>query len=169
SRTGNYPAKRFFDELMRKYFGEYQFVKQLTLPEVNIFEMTQVYVDQFQNRQVDFFIPQAGLIFEIDGKQHEASVDDKGRDEFTQTLGLKTIRFTTEEIATENQSFIGKMSSAVDHMRMIDRLEQEGILSPPNGLTLRDYRLAYNEGVDIGSPSIRLTAAIRFQLLVLEL
>ena len=169
SRTGNYPAKRFFDELMRKYFGEYQFVKQLTLPEVNIFEMTQVYVDQFQNRQVDFFIPQAGLIFEIDGKQHEASVDDKGRDEFTQTLGLKTIRFTTEEIATESQSFIGKMSSAVDHMRMIDRLEQEGILSPPNGLTLRDYRLAYNEGVDIGSPSIRLTAAIRFQLLVLEL
>lgn len=96
-------------------------------------------------------------------------MDDKGRDEFTQTLGLKTIRFTTEEIATESQSFIGKMSSAVDHMRMIDRLEQEGILSPPNGLTLRDYRLAYNEGVDIGSPSIRLTAAIRFQLLVLEL
>lgn len=169
TRTGNYPAKRFFDELITKYFDEYQFVKQLTLPEVNIFDMTQVYVDQFHNRQVDFFIPQAGLIIEIDGQQHEASVDDQSRDEFTQTLGLKTIRVTTEEIATENQSFIGKMSSVVDHLRMIDRLEQEGILSPPNGLTLQDYQLAYSEGVDTGSPSIRLTAAIRFQLLVLEL
>lgn len=61
------------------------------------------------------------------------------------------------------------MSSVVDHIRMIDRLEQEGILCPPNGLTLRDYQLAYTEGVDTGKPSIRLTAAIRFQLLVLEL
>jgi len=169
-RKENYPAKRFFDELITKHFGEYQFVKQLTMPEVNIFDMTQVYVDQFNNRQVDFFIPQAGLIIEIDGQQHEASAqDDEGRDEFTKTLGLKTIRFTTQEIATENESFIEKISAAVDHLKMVDRLEQEGILSPPNGLTLQDYRHAYNDGVDTSTPSIRLTAAIRFQLLVLEL
>lgn len=27
------------------------------LPEVQIYDMTQVYVEQFQNRQVDFYIP----------------------------------------------------------------------------------------------------------------
>jgi ATP-dependent DNA helicase RecQ len=57
-----YPAKHFFDELLPKYLGDYEFVKQLTIPEVKIFDMTQVYVDQFHNRQVDFFIPQVGLI-----------------------------------------------------------------------------------------------------------
>ncbi|WP_274876308.1 hypothetical protein, partial [Escherichia coli] len=56
--SGYYPAKRFFDELIPKYFGEYIFVKQLMLPEVQIYDMTQVYVEQFQNRQVDFYIPQ---------------------------------------------------------------------------------------------------------------
>ncbi len=169
-RNENYPAKRFFDELITKYFGEYKFVKQLTLPEVNIFDMTQVYVDQFNNRQVDFFIPQVGLIIEIDGQQHEASAQaDERRDEFTQTLGLKTIRFTTQEIDTENESFIEKISAVIHHLKMVDRLEQEGILNPPNGLTLQAYRLAYNAGVDTRAPSIRLTAAIRFQLLLLEL
>ncbi len=169
-RSGNYPAKRFFDDLITKYFGEYQFIKQLTLPEVNIFDMTQVYVDQFNNRQVDFFIPQAGLIIEIDGQQHEESLqDDQSRDAFTQTLGLKTIRFTTQEISTENESFRKKISATIDHLKMIDRLEQERILNPPNGLTLQDYRIAYSEGIDTSNPSIRLTAAIRFQLLILEL
>ena len=169
-RTGNYPAKRFYDEMITKYFGDYQFVKQLTLPEVNIFDMTQVYVDQFNNRQVDFFIPQAGLIIEIDGQQHEASLlDDESRDEFTHSLGLKTIRFTAQEIANENESFRKKITAAVDHLKTVDRLEQEEILTPPNGLTLQDYRLAYNDGVDTSAPSVRLTAAIRFQLLILEL
>lgn len=166
----NYPAKRFFDELIIKYFGEYQFIKQLIMPEVNIFDMTQVYVDQFNNRQVDFFIPQVGLIIEIDGQQHEASVlDDERREKFTKKLGLKTIRFTTEEIANENESFIEKVLTAIDHLKMVDRLEQEGILSPPNGITLRDYRTSFNDGVDTSAPTIRLTAAIRLQMLVLEL
>lgn len=170
ARTGNYPAKRFFYELIPKYFGEYAFVKQLTLPEVQIFDMTQVYVDQFHNRQVDFFISQVGLIIEIDGQQHKQSaVEDENRDAFTNTLGLKTVRFTTQEISTENQSFVNKVAIIVNHLRVIDRLEQEGVLNPPNGLTLQDYRRAYNEGIDTNNPCVRLTAAIRFQLLVLEL
>ena len=47
------PWKEFIDELIPKYLGSYRFVKQLTLPEVQIFDMTQVYVDQYHNRQVD--------------------------------------------------------------------------------------------------------------------
>jgi ATP-dependent DNA helicase RecQ len=169
-KSGNNPAKHFFDELVPKYFGEYNFVKQLILPEVQIFDITQVYVDQFHNRQVDFYIPQVGLIIEIDGQQHEgAASDDKNRDAFTNTLGLKSIRFTTKEISTENQTFISKAESIIDHIRIIDRLEQKGVLHPPNGISLQDYRSAYNEGIDTSSPYVRLTAAIRFQILILEL
>jgi ATP-dependent DNA helicase RecQ len=169
-KSGNNPAKHFFDELVPKYFGEYNFIKQLILPEVQIFDMTQVYVEQFHNKQVDFYIPHVGLIIEIDGQQHKGSAsEDKSRDAFTDTLGLKTIRFTTQEISTENQTFVSKVESIINHIRMIDQLEQKGVLCPPNGITLQDYRSAYHEGIDTSSPHVRLTAAIRFQILVLEL
>lgn len=170
TKSDEFPAKRFFDELIPKYFGEYAFVKQLTLPEVQIFDMTQVYVDKFNNRQVDFFIPQVGLIIEIDGLQHRQSKEiDLSRDKFTESLGLKTIRITTQEIASEGQEFLNKISCIIEHISRIDKLEQEGIQLPPNGITLQQYKNAYNNGVDKNSPSVRLTAAIRFQLLLLEL
>jgi ATP-dependent DNA helicase RecQ len=91
-RADKYPAKRFFDVLIPKHFGEYAFMRQLALPEVQIFDMTQVYVDRFNNRQVDFYIPQVGLIIEIDGPQHKETTEiDETRDAFTQSLGLKTV------------------------------------------------------------------------------
>lgn len=169
-KSGNFPAKRFFDELLPKYLGEYKFVKALVVPEVQIFDMTQLYVDQFQNRQVDFFIPQVGLIIEIDGAQHQRSMKaDAIRDSFAETLGLKTVRFATQEVASENNDFLQKMAMVCTHIEKIDNLERQGILSPPNGITLRDYRKVFEEGVDCADPRVRLTAAIRFQLLLLEL
>ncbi len=170
SSTGYSPAQRFFDEQIDAHFGDYRFIKQLTLPEVNILDMTQVYVEPFHNCQVDFFIPQAGLIIEIDGAQHEASAaEDDARDAFTQTHGLTTVRFTTEEVASENRSFLRKIDRLLTHLRTVDRLEQDGRLRPPNGLTLRHYRDAYCDGVAIENPALRLTAALRWQLLILEL
>jgi ATP-dependent DNA helicase RecQ len=169
-RTGDSPAQRFFDEQIDAHFADYRFIKQLTLPEVNIFDMTQVYVEPFHNRQVDFYIPQAGLIIEIDGPQHVATTDeDNSRDAFTRTHGLTTVRFTTEEVANENQSFHDKVGRVLAHLKMIDRLEQDGVLRPPNGLTLKDYREAYCKGVSTDDPALRLTAALRWQLLILEL
>ena len=92
----HFPARRFFDVLLEKYLDEYGFVKQLTVPEVQIFDMTQVYVEQFHNRQVDFFIPQVGAIIEIDGIQHKQMTQaDSARDQFTASLGLRTFRFST--------------------------------------------------------------------------
>ncbi|WP_221620868.1 endonuclease domain-containing protein [Aeromonas caviae] len=128
-QSGSYPAKRFFDELIPKYFGKYIFVKQLMLPEVQIYDMTQVYVEQFQNRQVDFYIPQVGLIIEIDGQQHQNSQQlDEMRDLFTETQGLKTVRFTVQELASENQSFISKINSIISHIQIVDGLERDGVL-----------------------------------------
>ncbi|MBE0471860.1 MAG: RecQ family ATP-dependent DNA helicase, partial [Methyloprofundus sp.] len=169
-KTEQYPAKRFFNELIPKYFGEYVFIKQLTIPEVQIFDMTQVYVDRFNNRQVDFYIPQVGLIIEIDGLQHRDSNEiDEGRDAFTRTFGLETKRFTTEEIASENQSFRDKITNILNRIQHVDTLEKQGILNPPNGLCLYHYKAAFSEGIEQSNANVRLTAAIRFQLLLLDL
>jgi ATP-dependent DNA helicase RecQ len=170
-KSGNYLACFFLEELMEKYLDDYAFVKQLTVPEVQIFDMTQVYVDQFQNRQVDLFIPQVGAIIEIDGAQHQNSIEfDQRRDEFAETLGLRTFRFTTADIASESEEFIDKMSALRNHIARIDTLEQEGILIPPNGLTLRKYAEMFESDIaDNLDPRLQLTAACRLQLLWLEL
>ena len=169
-KSAHYPAKYFFDKLLQNYLGDYKFVKQLIIPEVQIFDMTQVYVEQFHNRQVDFFIPQVGLIIEIDGSQHKQSEkNDTKRDAFTETLGLKTIRFTVQEVESENSGFNKKMKEVLAHIELVNNLEQEGSLMPPNGITLQDYKVAYKEGVVLSDPRVRLTATIRFQILLLEL
>lgn len=170
-RTSKYPAKHFFNRLLPKYLGEYSFIKQMIVPEVKIFDMTQVYVEQFHNRQVDFYIPHVGIIIEIDGQQHQSTtIDDEKRDIFVKTLGLKTFRFSTAEVQTENEIFLRKMESLCNYIRYIDRLEQEKKLIPPNGLTLGLYSEQYTLGkYDISDVRLRLTASVRFQLLLIEL
>lgn len=170
-KSDNYPARYFLEELMEKHLGYYAFLKQLTVPEVQIYDMTQVYVDQFQNRQVDLFIPHVGVVIEIDGVQHKSSAElDQRRDKFAETLGLRTFRFTTSEIAAENQTFLSTMGKLRNHIARIDTLEQEGILNPPNGLTLRKYaeKLISDEPDNL-DPRLKLTAACRMQLVFLEL
>ena len=169
-RKQSFPAKKFFDELLPRYLGEFAFLKQLTIPEAEISEITQLQVDRFHNQIVDFYIPHLGVIIEIDGKQHNDSrISDGERDGFNETLGLKTLRFTTEEITTESHQFIEKMALLRSHIEQIQKLESDGKIAPPNGITLDHYQQAYNTGVDIASSGTRLTATIRFQLLLLEL
>jgi ATP-dependent DNA helicase RecQ len=169
-KTQRNPTHRFLQDVLPKYLGEYAFIRQLIVPEVQIFDMTQVYVDQFQNRQVDLFVPHVGLIIEIDGAQHaESDAVDSARDAFTSKLGIKTVRISVQELESESNAFRSKIDEILSHIKRIERLEIEGSLTPPNGLTLSDYRLAYDQGVAPSDPRVRLTAAIRFQLLLLEL
>lgn len=169
-KAGYYPARKFYEELLGKHLGEYGFIKQLTVPEVEIFDMTQVHVDRFKNRQVDFYIPHVGVIIEIDGSQHaDTATSDMMRDEFTETMGIKTFRFTVSEVERESGSFLDKMAALRDYIGTIDQLEQDGIIAPPHGITLRDYKFSFDSGVDTSAPSIRLTASIRFQIILIEL
>ena len=170
-KGSNFPAKYFFEELMGRYLGEYAFIKQLTVPEVQIFDMTQVYVEQFQNRQVDFYIPQVGVIIEIDGPQHRKTTKtDTDRDQFTSGLGLRTFRFSTAEISTENEVFVEKMEELKLHISLVDNLEQRGFISPPNHITLQHYAREYQDQEPLRTDkSAQLTASCRFQQLLLEL
>ena len=169
-RNEHNPAAYFFDELLERNLGDYKFLKQLTVPEVKIFDITQAYVDQFLNKQVDFYVCQIGLIIEIDGTQHRDSADeDLRRDFFLAKHGLKVIRFTVNELYAEDESFHAKFAVIRDHCRTIEKLENDGLITPPGGLTLSGYKRAFCGEINTDDCRYKLTSAVRLQLLILEL
>ena len=169
-RNDHNPAAYFFDELLEKNLGDYKFLKQLTVPEVKVFDITQAYVDQFLNKQVDFYICQIGLIIEIDGSQHlDSSGEDLRRDFLLAKHGLKVIRFTVNELYAEDESFHAKFAEIRDLCRTIEKLENDGLITPPGGLTLSGYKCAFENDANREDCRYKLTSAIRLQLLVLEL
>ena len=57
------------------------------------------------NYIVDFFIPELGLVFEIDGSSHNDKVEyDAERDAFMENLNLKVIRILDLDIKKNIQS-----------------------------------------------------------------
>ncbi|MFO8101159.1 MAG: endonuclease domain-containing protein [Dehalococcoidia bacterium] len=73
---------------------------------------------------VDFYCPRAGLVIEIDGSQHFADdgiKNDRIRDEFMQSLGLKVVRFNNREVLMNIEGVLQRVD---DYCRQIP-------LSPP--------------------------------------
>ncbi len=53
------------------------------------------------NYIVDFFIPSAQLVIEVDGAQHAMEAheqSDKKRDEYLKSLGITVLRYTNKDI-----------------------------------------------------------------------
>ncbi len=70
---------------------------------------------------VDFFCPRAKLVIEVDGSQHSADEiveDDRIRDEYMMSLGLRVLRFTNTEVLAHIEG-------------VVESIEQEIPLSPP--------------------------------------
>ena len=63
------PARDFFERIIPNEFGEYAFVQSLIIPEIEINDICG-YNAEFVAQQVDFYLPQAKLVIEIDGSQH---------------------------------------------------------------------------------------------------
>ena len=115
----NFPAKRFFEDLIPKYLSEYKYIQQLIIPEFPINDITQVFVEDFIGQQVDFYLPQAYLIIEIDGGQHSPDKDSL-RDAHTNKYGIKTVRITTKDLDSESDIFISKINEI---KKRIDKVE----------------------------------------------
>ena len=79
-------AKDFFERIIPNEFGEYSFIQSLLIPEIQINEIIGEEDKNFINQQVDFYLPQAKLVIEIDGQQHKLDevtrVSDSTRDNF---------------------------------------------------------------------------------------
>jgi len=168
-RKNNYnPAQIFFDILIPKYFSEFPFFRQLLIPEVPINFITQIEVLEFAQQQVDFYIPQAFLIIEIDGSQHD-SVNDKARDNHLARFGIKTIRITTSEVEAENERFHGKLSQVKERIRQVTILQEEKKKKHLGLFSFNDYSTALNNPPNFNEPAYIATSILRFQILALEL
>ncbi len=164
STNNYYPAKEFFEELIPKTFGEFTFVQSLIIPEIEITTIVGEEVSDFVNQQVDFYLPQAKLVIEIDGQQHKlndvARISDRQRDNYLYSRGIATIRITTEEL--RNGQYISKVNLILEHLEQYKNL-------------LDNYRVSYskiktNSISEIEKQTKLLpTAVIRFQILLLEL
>ncbi len=168
---GNYfPAKRFFEELIPKYLPDYKFIQQLIIPEIPINEITQVEVDEFANQQVDFYLPQAYLIIEIDGTQHKKDIaKDKKRDKHTAKYGIETIRIKTSDLESENEVFLEKVNAIKERIEKAILSQKDRRTCDSTFISIEDYKTAFENGIDLSNSNYRATAIIRFQLLVLEL
>ena len=163
------PAKYFYEELLDKYLDDFSFVKNLILPEVKIFDITRVYEKSLSEQQVDFYLPQASVIIEIDGMQHlEQKESDEYRDAHTRKYGIETIRFTTSEIYSQNKEFLIKMKALKSRIQSV-LTESEYGESSNELISLANYRESYLNGVDVQNKFVIATAIIRIQLLILEL
>ncbi|AYL94253.1 DEAD/DEAH box helicase [Mucilaginibacter celer] len=164
-KESNYfPAKDFFEKIIPIHFGEFAFVKSLIIPEIGINDLVGEHNPDFTNQQVDFYLPQAKLVIEIDGQQHKADsltrVSDVTRDNYLNGKGIQTIRVTTNQL--RNHTYHAKIGEILDRLRRYEKL-------------LNYFREAcHKHETNTISEEERLTkllptAVIRFQVLLLEL
>ena len=65
---------------------------------------------------VDFYCPELNLVIEIDGDSHfsdEGKEKDTIRDSFMETLGIKVLRFTNEEVMKQTESVLERLFNLV--------------------------------------------------------
>lgn len=168
---GNYyPAKEFYETLVPKYLPNYAYIQQLLIPEVPINKITQVEVDEYANQQVDFYLPQAYLIIEIDGIQHEDTLKkDFRRDKHTAKYGIKTVRIKTADLREGNDKFKSAIKEIENRLDTVFNRQSERREKDTTFISLNEYKTALESGINLSNPNYLATAIIRFQILILEL
>ncbi|NBB19322.1 DEAD/DEAH box helicase [Runella sp. CRIBMP] len=100
-----YPAREFYEKIP-DLFEEWGFIQQLFLPETPFNKIIKDEDNQFVNQNVDFYLPQAKLVIEIDGQSHETNeselYNDRRRDEALIKNNINIIRITTKELRDNN-------------------------------------------------------------------
>lgn len=162
-----YPANKFLYELWPKYFSQdYITFNSLIIPEVKFEDITHVYDENLKNQQVDFYLPQASLIIEIDGSQHIGNKKDEYRDNYLKKYGLIVVRILTKDLECENNSF----KKSIEEIRSIisSRIKEDQIRKQTSQtlIGLGDY---LNQIKNLDDNTLISTAIIRMQLLILEL
>lgn len=159
-----FPAKTFLEQRIGEDLVGYEFIKQLIIPEIQINQITQQDDENFRHQCVDFFLPQANLVIEIDGQQHKRNVDrvvDSTRDNHLLLSNVITIRIDTNDLEERNNKYFEKIvqiKNQLDHYSRFLNLYKQ------------NFNLSLIEIPDeIKKTKLLPTAIIRFQILVLEL
>ena len=164
SADGTYnPARDFIERIIPNELGDLSFIKSMFIPEILINDIIGYDDPEFRNLQVDFYLPQACLVIEIDGSQHEEPKQralDSKRDEHLKRYGIETIRFKTSDLRSQNyQIGINKLKNRIERYMAC----------------IRPYSVAYSNAIgsvftdDEVKFKLIPTAIIRFQILLVEL
>ena len=159
-----FPARDFYENIITNEFGEYAFVQSMIVPEMSINEIIGVDNPKFRGQQVDFYLPQALLVIEIDGQQHKIHdpqrVSDFERDKYFRENGIETIRINTSEL--RNGSYKAKVQQILNRISQYSKRFNHYKSCTES---IAGGKLVEEEFRQILLP----TAIIRFQTLVLEL
>lgn len=159
-----FPAKTFLEERIQEDLSEYEFIKQLIIPEIEINQITQRDDEDFRYQCVDFFLPQANLVIEIDGQQHKEEVGrviDSLRDNHLTLSKVLTVRIDTKDLEGKNKIYFEKIEQIKNQL---DKYSSFLNLYKTN------FNLSLSEiPEEIKKTKLLPTAIIRFQVLILEL
>ena len=111
--TYNKALKPYAQKLRREMTREEQHLWYQFLKPQGIKAKRQQIISTFI---VDFYIPSAGIVIEIDGSQHyeqEAQIRDNERDAALDRLGLLVLRYSNSDI---NQRFRDVCEDILQHM-----------------------------------------------------
>lgn len=164
-KSNYYPARDFLYDLISQYLPDYSFIQQLILPEAEINEITQVDVANFNTQRVDFFLPQARLVVEVDGQHHKINdrtrIKDGLRDKHLAAYGVQTVRIDTRDLAARNAKFISRIEAIKNRLN-----EFHGVINHYRGPFDQSDKAYCNSAT---REKLLPTAIMRFQLLILEL
>lgn len=155
--AGYKPALDFLEMMDEARLDDWAFIPKLMIPEYPIFRLLgapDTLTDGSNDEQVDFYLPQADLVVEIDGGQHRERSQankDRARDRYLERFGILTLRLSTEALRAEGDEFL----AFIEKVRK--RCEESTRLQP--------YRAFASDRAAL-TPNIRydLTAAIRLQI-----
>lgn len=157
---GYNPALEFFEAILPIELRNWGFVQQLVVPEYPLFRQLEApgnLMSGPNEEQVDFYLPQADLVIEIDGGPHRAQRQawkDRDRDRHLERFGIMTLRLATSDLRAKNQTFHDFIAS------LRKRCEGSAALRPyRESVAARRY----------SAPSLRfdLTAIIRLQIAII--
>jgi len=159
-----FPARTFLEKRISEDLPEYEFIKQLLIPEIEINQITQRIDENFKHQCVDFFLPQANLVIEIDGQQHKEEVGrviDSIRDNHLTLSKVLTVRIDTKDLEQKNSTYFEKIEEIKNQLDKYSRFLN---------LYKTNYNLSFAEiPIEIKKTKLLPTAIIRFQVLILEL
>lgn len=153
----NNDALFFFDTLIAKYAGKYAFIRELILPEAKFRYIIKKH-QPFWGQSVDFWLPQAKAVIEIDGEQHNdyfQKQKDVMRDSALKAEGIRVFRFKASDVRFETEIFRAQFAEFIKYISVFSDVNMY-------------LNAVSRDGVKANSPQMYKDAIMRIQIALLD-
>ena len=160
AENGFNPALDFFydDALWNRYLPGFAWVRHLIIPEAPLDKILDDFSGKWEDQTVDFYLPAAKLVIEIDGSQHRTDYAqtqlDQTRNRALSKAGITTIRIPASTLSYQDNRLDQAMCAISDIVQ--------------NAAGIQPYVL-----FDINDPEVeirlRYEQILRYQFLLLQL